>query len=160
MNKLIYISLLLFFVACQKDEKKYVYQVQEVYVEQPGADKPNVKASKQYISIAYSDVFGKAIPSTTLEDLTTTYIAFGDVAVVEDLIIRNFLNSSEALVPTDAQMRADIPTFIKNSFNQFYGREPNEQELWFFQKKITDNPALTPDVIYYSLLTSNEYRQF
>ena len=160
MKNVIYLLIFLVFISCKKDEKKYVYQVQEVYVEQPGADKPNVKLSTQYISIAYSDIFGKTIPSGTLDDLITTYISFGDVAVIEDLIIRNFLNSDEAVIPSDSEMRADVNSFIKKCFNQFYGREPNEQELWYFAKKITDNTSLTPDVIYYSFLTSNEYRQF
>ena len=61
------------------------------------------------------DIFGKTIPSGTLDDLITTYISFGDVAVIEDLIIRNFLNSSEAVIPSDSEMRADVNSFIKKN---------------------------------------------
>jgi len=145
--------------SCKKD-KKYVYQVQEVFVDQPGAEKPNVKKSTEYISIAYSDIFQKSIPSELLDELTQGYVAFADVTIIEDLIVRNFLNDNDAIVPTDSQMRADVPTFIKACYNQFFGREASGQEAWFLQKLIDENTGLTPDVIYYSFLTSNEYRQF
>ena len=87
-------------------------------------------------------------------------MAFADVTIIEDLIIRNFLDDSEAVVPTDAEMRADVAVFVKTCYNQFYGREASGQEAWFLQKMIENNTGLTPDVIYYSFLTSNEYRQF
>jgi hypothetical protein len=137
-----------------------VYQVQEVFVDQPGADKPNVKKSTEYISIAYSDLFQKTISSGLLAELTESYVAFADVTIIEDLIIRNFLNDSEVIIPTEASMRADVPAFVKTCYNQFYGREASGQEAWFLQQLIEDNTGLTPDVIYYSFLTSNEYRQF
>jgi hypothetical protein len=154
------ILISLVFLSCKKTETKTVYQVQEVFVDSPGAEKPNVKKSTEYISIAYSDLFQKSIPSDLLSELTESYVAFADVTIIEDLIIRNFLNDSEVIVPSDNDMRADIGLFVKSCYNQFYGREPSGQETWFLQNLIEDNTGLTPDVIYYSFLTSNEYRQF
>lgn len=151
--------VLLLLSNCTK-EVKHVYQVQEVHIEQPGADKQSVKSSTEYISIAYSDIFGKAISNSLLQQLTKTYISFGDVSVVEDLIIRNFLNDEAAKIPSNSEMRSDIPEFIKNAFKQLYSRDANEQEIWYFNKLITEDTSVTPDVVYYALLTSNEYRQF
>ncbi|MFT6747837.1 MAG: hypothetical protein ACJAZ2_002194 [Glaciecola sp.] len=158
-----YISVMilgLVFLSCKKTETKTVYQVQEVFVDQPGADKPNVKKSTEYISIAYSDLFQQSIPTELLDELTASYVAFADVTIIEDLIVKSFLNDADAVVPTDAEMRADIPGFVKTCYNQFYGREATGQEAWFLQQLIEDNTGLTTDVIYYSFLTSNEYRQF
>jgi hypothetical protein len=158
-----YLTITLVFLisfSCKKTENKTVYQVQEVFVNQPGADKPNVKKSTEYISIAYSDLFQKSIPTELLDELTESYIAFADVTVIEDLIIRNFLNDVTVIVPTDDDMRDDLTSFVKECYNQFYGREPSGQEAWYLTKLIEDNSGLTPDVIYYSFLTSNEYRQF
>jgi hypothetical protein len=158
-----YLTITLVFLisfSCKKTENKTVYQVQEVFVNQPGADKPNVKKSTEYISIAYSDLFQKSIPTELLDELTESYIAFADVTVIEDLIIRNFLNDVTVIVPTDDDMRDDLTSFVKECYNQFYGREPSGQEAWYLMKLIEDNSGLTPDVIYYSFLTSNEYRQF
>lgn len=151
--------VLLFLSNCTKDVKQ-VYQVQEVHIEQPGADKQSVKSSTEYISIAYSDIFGKAISNSLLQQLTKSYISFGDVSVVEDLIIRNFLNDEAAKIPSNSEMRSDIPKFIQNTFKQLYSRDANEQEIWYFNKLITEDTSVTPDVVYYALLTSNEYRQF
>ena len=160
-KSIVYFSILLLSISsCSKKEVKQVYQVQEVHVEQPGADKQSVKSSTEYISIAYSDIFGKAIPNSLLQELTKTYIAFGDVSVVEDLIIRNFLKDENANIPTNSEMRANTSDFVKNTFKQLYSRNPNEQEVWYFSKIITEDQSVTPDVIYYALLTSNEYRQF
>lgn len=151
--------VLLFLSNCTKDVKQ-VYQVQEVHIEQPGADKQSVKSSTEYISIAYSDIFGKAISNSLLQQLTKSYISFGDVSVVEDLIIRNFLNDEAAKIPSNSEMKSDIPKFIQNTFKQLYSRDANEQEIWYFNKLITEDTSVTPDVVYYALLTSNEYRQF
>ncbi len=159
MRYLSAIILVLVIASCKKNVTT-VFQVEEVMVDQPGADKPNVKASTEYISIAYSDVYGASIPSDLLEDLTTSYVAFADITVIEDLIIRNFLNDPAAAIPTSTAMKADVPSFVKNCYNQFYGREPSGQEQWFNEKLINENSGLTPDVIYYTFLTSNEYRQF
>lgn len=155
----IFLMMVAFAFACKK-EVKYIYQVQEVVVDQPGAEKPNVKKSTEYISIAYSDLFGKGIPTDLLDDLKRSYVSFEDVSVIEDLIIRNFLKESTALVPSAVEMRADVQKFVKNCYNQFYGREPSGQELWYFEHKIKEYPNLTPEAVYYSFLTSNEYRQF
>ena len=159
MRYLSVIILVLVFAACKKDVIT-IFQVEEVMVDQPGADKPNVKESVEYISIAYSDVYGKSVPSSLLDELTTSYVSFADNTIIEDLIIRNFLNDPAASVPTDASMRADVPAFVKNCYNQFYGREPSGQEQWYVEKLINENSGLAPDVIYYTFLTSNEYRQF
>ena len=160
MKSLIPFLFCFLVISCSKEEKKYIYQVQEVYVDSPGADKPNVKESTEYISIAYADVFGKSIGSDLLAQLTTSYVSFGDVSIIEDLIIRNFLADPDAKIPTDSQMRADVELFVKDCYNQFYGREPNAQEVWFFKDKINSNSGLTPEVVFYIFLTSNEYRQF
>lgn len=159
MKGVYYLLMLLIFGACSK-EQKYVYGVEDVTVEQVGAVKPNVKKSTEYISIAYSDIYGKSIPSSLLDDLTKSYVAFGDVTVIEDLIIRNFLNDAAVSIPSNEEMRKDIPLFITQCYNQFYNRNPSGQEAWFFEKKINENSALTPSVIFYTFLTSNEYRQF
>lgn len=160
MKQTLFIVIALLLFACKDEKKKYVYQVQEVFIDSPGADKPNVKESTEYISIAYADLYGKSISSELLSNLTKTYISFGDISVVEELIIRNFLNDPAAIIPSNSEMRADVKAFVVKCYNQFYGREPNAQEVWYFEDKINSNTNLTPDVVYYIFLTSNEYRQF
>jgi len=156
------IPLLIFALlsACTKDKKEYIYKIDEVEISQPGALKPNVKTSTEYISIAYSDIFGSTISTDLLNDLKKNYISFGDVGVTEDLIIRNFLNNSAAQIPSKTDMNNDIKQFVINAFKKVHNRTPNEYEQWFLTNLIQNNSDVTPEVVYYSLMTSNEYRQY
>lgn len=150
----------LLFTSCKKEEKEYVYQVTDVVVAQAGAEKPNVKTSTEYISIAYSDAFGANIPTSKLDALKTIYITFGDVGVTEDLIIRNFLADGAADVPSQSEMEADVDQFVIDAYKRIYNRVPSEYELWFVKDCIQKDSNISPFVVYYSLMTSNEYRQY
>lgn len=168
MNMLVYkknksISLLLIIIvllACSKDEKEYVYQIDEVEISQAGAEKPNVKTSTEYISIAYADVFGSNVPTNLLEDLKKIYESFGDKGVAEDLIIKNFLNDNSVQIPTNQEMEENISLFVTNAYEKVFNRAPNEAELWFLKDCIEKDSNVSPEVVYYALMTSNEYRQF
>ncbi len=168
MNMLVYknnksISLLLIIIvlfACSKDEKEYVYQIDEVEISQAGAEKPNVKTSTEYISIAYADVFGSNVPTNLLEDLKKIYESFGDKGVAEDLIIKNFLNDNSVQIPTNQEMEENISLFVTNAYKKVFNRAPNEAELWFLKDCIEKDSNISPEVVYYALMTSNEYRQF
>ena len=146
--------------ACTKDNKKYIYKIEDVEIMEPGALKPSVKTSTEYISIAYSDIFGSTISTDLLNDLKKNYISFGDVGVTEDLIIRNFLNNSAAQIPSKAEMNNNIKQFVIDAYKKVYNRTPNEYEQWFLTNHIQNNSDVTPEVVYYSLMTSNEYRQY
>ena len=151
------LSVLLF--SCKK-EKVYVYQVNDFEISQPGVEKPNVKTNTQFISITYTDLFGSAISQSTLSDLETVYLSFGDKSVIEDLIIRNFLNESGVNLPTEQEMIEDPEAFVKGAYNKIYNREPSEYESWYLVNKINESSDVTPELFYYALLTSNEYRQY
>ena len=63
-------------------------------------------------------------------------------------------------MPTVAEMKADIPAFVTDLYNRFYVREPSEYELWYLQDLIMRDEAMTPEILYYAFLTSDEYRFF
>ncbi len=154
--------LLLVFVmgtACKK-EKIYVYEVNSVSVSQPGINKPSVKEIFEFVSIAYSDVFGNTISSSELNDLATAYESFGDSKLIEDLIIRNFLNKTPNTIPSTATMNADVGAFVSSTYNKLLSRNPDEFELWFLTDLISSDAGSTPELVYYAILTSNEYRQY
>lgn len=149
------------FASCKKDPPKtYIYGVNNTSVSQDGVAKPNIKSTVEFISIAYSDLFGNTIDQSTLNDLGTAYNAFGDKKLIEELIIRNFLNSQNVSIPTVTQMNADVKLFVVNTYKKFYNREPNEFELWQFTNLISTDTAITPEMVYYSFMTSNEYRYY
>lgn len=157
----IFLIIAVVFSACRKKEVKenYVYNVKDVTVKKDGADKLSQKTTTEFISIAYSDAFGTTITSNKLINLSKAYDAFGDKKLMEDLIIRNFLSASGVQIPALSEMNADLDTFIKNAYNKLLVRDPNEFELYSVKKIIQDN-AMTPELVYYAILTSNEYRYY
>lgn len=158
VKALVFIGIIFLF-SCKKDSL-VVFEIEDVEISQEGIDKPNVKTDIEFISIAYTDLFDRAISNDELIALRSTYTAFGDTKLVEDLIIRNFLNNNEVVIPTTAQMKGDIEGFVSQTYKKFFNRAPNEFELWFLVNEINDNDTVTPELIYYSVMTSNEYRNF
>ena len=153
--------LFLFLFSCKKDKQfDYIYDVNDVNVHQTGVSKPNVKSTIEFISIAYSDLFGTTISASDLTELSLCYLAFGDKKFIEDLIIRNFLNKTGVIIPTSTTMNADVPAFVQTTYRKFYNRDPNEFEKWQIVNYINSTPNITPELVYYSFMTSDEYRYY
>ena len=155
------ITLLLFVVLLAAGCKKntvFLYDVNPVEVSNTGSNKPNVKTDDEFISIAYSDMFGATIPQAELEELALTYRSYGDKRLIIDMIIRNFINSTTAVLPSDTDMHSDPGAFVENAYKKFYVREPNEFEKWFVTNQIETDTAVSAASIYYAFMTSNEYR--
>mgnify|MGYP003553565906 CR=1 FL=1 len=156
----IFVCFLLYAgVACKK-EKTYVYGVNDVTVKQDGANKPSVKTTTEFISIAYADIFGTTITANDLTQLSLLYSAFGDKKLMENLIIKNFLNAQGTQIPSKAQMQQNTEQFLKETYTKFLNRTPNEFELYGTKNIIQADSTISPELIYYGMLTSNEYRHY
>ena len=141
-------------------KKEYVYEVNDVRVTQPGGAKDNVKTTTEFISIVYSDLFSTNIPTVTLLYVQQSYEAFGDKKLIEDRIVRHFLNSPSVQIPADAAMRANIPLFVDETIQKFFNRKPDAFENYFISDIISSNTSITPMMVYYACMTSNEYRYY
>lgn len=154
----IFISFVLMSAfACTK-EIKYQYDVNDVSVKQQGGEKNNRKSTTEFISIAYADLFGSNIPSSKLSNLSFAYASFGDLKIIEKIIIKNLLNDSNVIIPPLPSLNGDTALFIANSYKKFYNREPNEFEKHYWKDLIRTNATITPVTIYYAMMTSDEYR--
>ena len=142
------------------EDVNYVFGLNDVIIRQDGANKPNIKSTTEFISIAYSDLFGTTISQSELVELGLAYVSFADKKLIEDLIIRNFLNKSGVNIPSSSEMTANPEQFAIDAYKKFYNREPNEFEKWQVVKLINDDQSTTPELIYYAFLTSNEYRYY
>lgn len=143
--------------SCKKD---YVYELDDVTVSQPGGSKDNVKTTIEFISIVYSDLFSTNIPTDTLLYVQLAYESFGDKKLIEDRIVRHFLNSSQVQVPSDATMRANVPLFVDETIQKFFNRKPDAFENYFISNIISNTSTITPLMVYYACMTSNEYRYY
>lgn len=136
-----------------------MYEIAPVNVRQSG-EKGNLKSDLQFISIAYSDLFGKQISTAELNTLISGYKAVGDKTLIIDLIVRNLLVKPGIVKVAQASMQADPEAFIALTFERFFVREPSEMETWFFANLIKENQQFLPEDIYYALMRAEEYRYF
>jgi hypothetical protein len=154
--------LALFLLNSCKRETEYIYEVNPVQVKKDQTGKNVPKSTVEFISIAYSDLTGKTITQNMLSQLSLLYVSFGDKRLLEDMLIRNLLNSQEVqnLLESNEEMRADIPAFITSVYLKLFNRDPNELELWTVGQKISANPDMRPVMVYYAMMTSDEYRYY
>ena len=157
MKKILFLLLTIVIFSCT-EEKKYQYGIDPIDVTQGGGQKTNQKSTTEFISIAYSDLYGTVIPQTKLVNLSVAYSSFGDLKVIEKRIIANFLNDTTIQLPTTPTVNGDTILFITNTYKKFFNREPNEFEKFKWQELVRTNNSVTPMTIYFALMTSDEYR--
>lgn len=155
---LLFLLLSQFIVGCKEKEKEYLYELQEVKIKQAGANKNAAKTDLEFVSLVYSDLFGKTISQDELTTLITTYNSYGDKAGIVDMVIRDFLTRPDVKIPTDTEMRQNPEKFVVETYKKFYIREPGEYEKYYLVNLINKDPKVSPALIYYTFLTSNEYK--
>ena len=158
MKKVIFLFSILILFSCKKE--KQVFHVHNVNIEQNTANKDHLKSTTEFISIAHYHIFNDIIPTPKLSDLSTIYSSFGDKKLIGEMIIKNFLNDAGVDIPSDSLMRTDLNVFITQTYKKLYNRTPDENELWFIANMIEKDSDLTAEIIYFSLMTANEYRHY
>jgi len=153
------LAFLLLQTSCNK-EKRYIYQVQEQELYQSSAQKQNLKTTDQFISIAYSHLFGISITNNELTQYNVSLQALGDKATMQDMIVKSMINRPSVQLISNADMRLDIPAFVEQTYLRFYNRKPNEFERWKMKDLIEKNADVTPRMICYSMMTADEYRYY
>ncbi len=153
------IVLLLLLPGCSK-EKRYIYEVEPQQLYENAAQKQYLKTTDQFISIAYTHLFNVSITNNQLTQYNVALMSLGDKATIQDMIIKSLINKSGVQIPADAAMRADIPVFVEQTYLRLFNRKPNEFEAWKMKDLIEKNADISPKMIYYSMMTSNEYRYY
>ncbi len=147
------------FVACEK-ETAYLYEVNTVSVQQSGSIKSNAKSTTEFITIAWADLFGAQIPQQELVKLNTVYSAFGDKKLMEDRILLNMLNKPGNLIPAAPHVNGDTLFFIQNTYKKLYNRDPDAFETFYLKEQIRLNPTISATLLWYALMSSDEYRYY
>ena len=84
----------------------------------------------------------------------------GDQILARQLIISNFMGKPGVIMPTNTEMRADIPKFVEETFIRFYIRRPTEAEKAYLSESINTDPRLTPELVYFAFALSDEYMYY
>jgi hypothetical protein len=134
-----------------------IYNVDTVYLYSSNVEKDKQKTSTQYLSIMYADLFQQTIPTDVLTDLDELTLAIGDKGLQSALVVNGMVNAVTAIIPTDAQMRADVEAFVEDTYRRFFLRHPTAYEKHYMVELINGDPGLTPKLIYSAFAQSNEY---
>jgi hypothetical protein len=163
MRTLISIFLITLFsfslLSCKREEDKgeNQYVVNPVTSLPPNAGKLKLKTNQQYVAILHANLFQVALSANQIFEISQCIESIGDKEIAREVIISNFMNESNVIMPSDAQMRADIRTFMVDTYQRFLVRNPTEAEIEYFKNYISANPNVTPELVYFSFALANEY---
>jgi hypothetical protein len=144
------------FSSCKKDVD-LEYKVTPIDVIDDDLIKTKQKSPKQFTSILFTNIYNLAISVDFLIATERVIESVGDKYLVNEIIISNYMNSNDKVIPSDSFMRAEPDSFIVETYLKFYLRHPNQMELSFFKSYIEANPNITPELIYSSFVSSDEY---
>jgi hypothetical protein len=144
------------FSACKEDD--LVYDINQLQSSSYNANKNKLKSISQYISIVYANLFQQALSSNELVEITRCIESIGDKEVAHEIILSNFMNSQDVILPSDSLMRADLDVFLEDTYKRFYVRDITEAEREFFLNFFNSNPNVSAEMVYMSFALSNEYQ--
>ncbi len=133
------------------------YQVNAANIYESKAQKFKNKNEAEYISILYTSLYQKAIDPMELFQAQSVLYSIGDQNVAKEMLLSGYFNNPKIIIPSNADMRKDIPAFITETYKRFYLRYPSEAEKVYFTNYIKNNPEVTVELIYTAFSTSDEY---
>jgi hypothetical protein len=147
---------------CMKDSQhtvydNVIYEVNPVAVYASNADKTKQKSPEQFVSILYTNLTNKTIPGDELNNLSELMMSMGDKGLTNQMLLENFLMSTDISIPSDAEMRRNTDEFVKATYLKFFLRNPTEYEKYYFKDLISKDVTITPEMIYAAFAQSNEY---
>ena len=142
--------------SCKKEDP--IYDINQIESHSYNANKNKLKSASQYISILYANLFQKALSPNELVEITRCIESIGDKEVANEIILSNFMNKSGVLMPSDSLMRADIDSFLEETYTRFYIRKITEAEREFFKNFLETNPNVSVEMFYTAFALSNEYQ--
>ena len=157
-NKFIVLISIIFFCfsSCQKED--VVYDINQLQSSSYNANKNKLKSISQYISIVYANLFQKALSSNELVEITRCIESIGDKQVAHEIVLSNFMNEPDVIIPSDSLMRADLDLFLEETYKRFFVRDISQAEREFFLNYLNANPNVSSEMVYMSFALSNEYQ--
>lgn len=153
----ILITIIALSVFSCKKEPEPLFIVNNVELYPSSAGKEKLKTNEQFVAILYANLFQTALSANDIFSINTCIESIGDKELAREVIISNFMNEPDVLIPTVEAMNLDLDAFIEDTYIRFYVRYPTEAEKLYVRNFITTNPYMTPEIVYFSFALSNEY---
>lgn len=154
-----FLLLLVLAAGCRRDEY-LIYEVDPVAVQGVNYGKNKQKTTEQYIAILYANLFQKALSGNQQVEISNLIESIGDKQVGFEMVVSNFMNRPDVVLPSMAEMRADVDGFIEDTYRRFLIRLPTEAEKAWFRNFIQTNTFVTPEVVYLSFALCDEYQYY
>lgn len=168
MKNFVLVVVCFSFIGLSSCKKEAIFEVNEIDLALINADKKKLKTTTQFVAILYANLFQRALSASKQVEIQNVVESIGDKKVAYEILISNFLNEPDVLVPSDSLMLAseeDLNQFITEAYNRFLVRQPTEAERTFFVNYINQNaPSNTQkrfaELVYFAFALSDEYQYY
>lgn len=161
MKRFFHIALMAIALTACKQDPSSVFEVENVTVSLNEGEKNRLKTDIEFVSIAYTDIFSTNISQNNLEEIITTYKSLGDKTLVIEMIVRKFISEGSGSIQNiDRSSSISIESFVTDVYKKLYNRTPDAYELWYLTDIIQKDQDINASLIYYSMMTANEYRYY
>jgi hypothetical protein len=158
MKPILYLSMLLLLFSCK--ENTYIYELNDLEIQPNNAGKTKEKSQEQFINVAHANLYQTALAPNQLVAISDVITSIGDKQVAIETVIAKMMSDPNVQLPSNSEMRADLPYFVEETYKRFFVRIPTEAEKTFFINFIQSNPQLEPEHVYFAFATSNEYYHY
>jgi len=149
---------LLILSACKKNENTYEVVDASSYGDNLNKDKS--KSNIEFHSILSTKLFQKPSSINELSRTDRVIQSCGDKTLINEVIISNYMNSSNVRLPSRKMMVDSTDRFIEETYIRFFIRRPTQAERTWFTNFINankSNPNFRPELVYTAFAASDEY---
>ncbi|MHC4973147.1 MAG: hypothetical protein ACYTG3_12525 [Planctomycetota bacterium] len=123
------------------------------YVE--GVTRPRTKGEIPYVRSLFLDTLDRLPSYQELRNVRNAFLSLADPTPIRLVMGRVLLESSQARIPGSALL---VKQFVLEQFIRLFARQPTDKELTTFVNALKSDPAVTPRVVLYTLISSPEYQ--
>ena len=124
------------------------------------ANKNKLKTTHQYILIMYANLFQKALSPNQLVEITRCIESIGDKQLAHEVVLSNFMNRQDVILPSDSLLQANPSFFIEETYKRFFVRDITEAERTYFMNFFNTHPNVTVEMVYTAFALSNEHQYY
>jgi hypothetical protein len=123
-------------------------------------NKDKSKSNIEFHSILSTNLFQKPSSINELSRTDRVIQSCGDKTLINEVIISNYMNSSNVRLPSRRMMVDSTDRFIEETYIRFFIRRPTQAERTWFTNFINankSNPNFRPELVYTAFAASDEY---
>jgi len=125
------------------------------YVE--GVTRPRKKGEIPYVRSLFLDTLDRLPSYQELRNVRNAFLSLADPTPIRLVMGRVLLESDQARIPGSALL---VKPFVLELFLRLFARQPTDKELTTFVNALKNDPAVTPRVVLYTLISSPEYQAY